>query len=685
MSVKEQVLSAIAVSACFVVTAFIFAPSQVFLRNVREFDASYFELLGYLFVIALPFFFLALVFTAFFPRNLATRQRIVAFLLSLSFLIWLQGHILVWDYGLLTGGDIYFNTYFLILDGVIWLLVIIIVQKRSTFFHKHVKFISCVLAGILISTSLVTYVRANIPDANRYEIDDTNEFAFSKGKNVIILVLDMCQSDIIQEIFDEDSSYKEIFEGFTYYRDSLAGFPTTYASVPNILTGQYYDNSIPFSDFLDSAFVSSNSIPKVLADEGFEVDCFTYPLFLDKRFMSNVIRREGIEAATIIDLYDATLFRYTPDFLKRHIYRDGRWFLKSLAPRNLLVSNDADDLRTPVNVPQISFDEKSLTLEDVAFINDMMTYSSTVGERNIFKFYTLSGCHMPYLLNEKLEYERMTCADAYERQAKASLNITRLFLDELKRLEVFDNSMIFVIADHGIHGDRQGNAYPLFLVKKFDGQGQMTVSDAPVSLSDIPNTIFSELGLKGDYVGESVFDLTDSDSRERRFLYYNWDDAWDRDYLPTMKEYVVSGHVWSDESWRYTGRKFIVEFTERPFLEWGDGFCGIVEGTPKDSFRWCSSEGTLIITNNSNTERKFIMTADFFTGYPEFSNLTIESKVVTENLEINNSGYRYEKEITVPPGSHAIKFSCDAKRVNAPTDPRELVFRTANFKMVEIE
>ena len=79
------------------------------------------------------------------------------------------------------------------------------------------------------------------------------------------------------------------------------------------------------------------------------------------------------------------------------------------------------------------------------------------------------------------------------------------------------------------------------------------------------------------------------------------------------------------------------------------------------------------------------MTAHFFTGYSELSNLTIESNLVNESLEINNSGYSYEKEITVPPGSHAIKFSCDAKRIDAPTDPRYLVFRIANFQMVEIE
>jgi hypothetical protein len=164
-----------------------------------------------------------------------------------------------------------------------------------------------------------------------------------------------------------------------------------------------------------------------------------------------------------------------------------------------------------------------------------------------------------------------------------------------------------------------------------------------------------------------------------------WDEEWYNDHLPTIKEYVVSGPVWSSESWRYTGRKFTAEFAEKPLLEWEDGFWGALEGGAENSWRWCSSEGTLIINNTSNTERTFVMSARFSTGYPELSNLTIESSLVNENLQINNSGYRYEKEITVPPGSHAIKFSCDAERVESTLDPRYLVFRIDNFEMVEID
>ena len=213
MNLKDRIYSSAAVSAFFVFAAFIFAPSHIFLTNVTEFNVSYVELLGYLLIVALPVFLLIAILMVFFPKNLDNHQRIVALLLSLSFLIWLQGNILVWDYGLLTGGKIDFNPYFQLFDAAIWLAVIIFIYKKSAFFYKYVKIISCVFIVVLISTSFFIYFQTDIPNYQRYEVDNTPVPTFSKEKNVIILVLDMFQSDVFQKIIDENESYKDIFDG----------------------------------------------------------------------------------------------------------------------------------------------------------------------------------------------------------------------------------------------------------------------------------------------------------------------------------------------------------------------------------------------------------------------------------------------------------------------------------------
>jgi phosphoglycerol transferase len=117
-------------------------------------------------------------------------------------------------------------------------------------------------------------------------------------------------------------------------------------------------------------------------------------------------------------------------------------------------------------------------------------------------------------------------------------------------------------------------------------------------------------------------------------------------------------------------------------VEWQDGFWPL-EGTGGNNWRWCSAQGTLILNNSSNKDKIFTINATFNTGYPELSNLKIESGLIAENLKINSSGYYYKKEVIIPPGRYVIRFSCDAKRVDAPGDPRYLVFGTRNFQMVE--
>ena len=691
MNRRDKIVSSIAVAAFFALTAFVFAPGHLFLTNAREFNANYFGLLGNLLLIALPIFVLVAVVLSFFPEKFNINQKAVALLFALSFLLWLKGNYLVWNYGLLTGNKIDFNIYFLIFDAVVWIAAIIFILIKSAFFYRHIRFLSCVFIAVqIIATSVMVYNQPDLSNLKRYEIDETNKFTFSKEKNVIILVLDTFQSDVFQKIIDEDESYRDIFEGFIYYRDALAGFPTTIASIPNILTGQYYDNSIPYSNFLEKAYLSSNSIPKVLKEAGFEVDCFSGPMYWDKRIVSNLKDRGHIVNSTILNLYDAALFRYLPDSLKRFIYNDGKWWLINTIPVKPVASSDEDTLKKSLKAPEIEFNEKALHLGDIAFANDMMTRANAIAENTVFKFYGLNGCHGPWLLNEKLQYEEMG-ADGYERQARASLQIAKLFLDELKQLAAFDNSMIFIIGDHGVvGGPLQSSASPLFLVKKFNGKGPMNISDAPVSLSDIPMTIFTELGIKGDHSGEYIFNLKESDSRERNYWHYDWEtpgfDDWSKDYLPPIREYTVSGLVRSADNWRKTGQDYYYAGFNRPLLEWDSGGFYTLEGTGENNWRWCSSQGTLIINNNLSQDRRYVISATFTTGYPEWSILKIESTclLLKENLIINNS-YDYEKEFTVPPGRHIINFSCDAKRVDVPGDPRYMVFRIGNFKITPKE
>jgi hypothetical protein len=150
------------------------------------------------------------------------------------------------------------------------------------------------------------------------------------------------------------------------------------------------------------------------------------------------------------------------------------------------------------------------------------------------------------------------------------------------------------MGDHGIFEETlniQGAA-PLLLIKKCNSHGIMEISDVPVSLSDIPATVFSELGFEGEFSGEDIFSLTESTNRTRTYYFYNWFSPgfadWSKEYLPPMKKYLISGPVYLEDSWHMTDDVFTYEPDEDLTIEWHAGF-SVPQVGPEGPWVWGSS------------------------------------------------------------------------------------------------
>jgi hypothetical protein len=74
----------------------------------------------------------------------------------------------------------------------------------------------------------------------------------------------------------------------------------------------------------------------------------------------------------------------------------------------------------------------------------------------------------------------------------------------------------------------------------------------------------------------------------------------------------------------------------------------------------------------------------FATGRQEINDFFI-SGLISEQLKVGWELVPYSKTVVVPPGESVIKFRSTAGRVDAPLDPRFLVFRIENFKMTELQ
>jgi hypothetical protein len=581
--------AAIAAVAALVTTLTLFLPSTAYLTNSAELSITYADVLasGLCLSVALgALLWLGLVVLDRVAP--AWRVRALSLLCGLAVLVWLQGNFLLWPYGPLDGREIPWpamRTYGYV-DGAVWLAAAVAALASSRRLARAAPRVGVLLmltqlayCGVLLSS------QPEVPSFKRYTADERNRFVFSPERNVVLIVLDSFPTDVFAEIARQSPRLARAFDGFTHYRNAVGSFPYTELSVASILTGRCYDNSVPVEQWRREAY-GSGSLPRVLKAAGWRVDLFPllgYSLYYSEDVASNFVpglpfRRRLPDLALV---YDIALFRAVPHFLRERVYDDRKWVISPLVgsaagERASSPGPDAPAASGTVSSGRHRFPPGAYASADVRFIDDALSQSVLGEARSAFKFYHLRAPHPPLVLDEKLEFAPMAVnRDNYERYATAALELLALFLDRLRELGIYDETLVFVLGDHGAgnldvpfvlqpgmpldEGARTVRiafrvaALPLVLFKPFGGRGPLRASDAPVSLIDVAPTVLASVGITPPAGGRPLPSIGESERRERRFFTYDGRDA---RYYGRMREHLVDGYAWQRTSWRLSGRVF---------------------------------------------------------------------------------------------------------------------------------
>ncbi len=600
----RQAIEICLVSLLFSGTAVLIAPLHVQTTNQLEFAFTSGELLKALFP-AFIFCLISLVILLVLLKGQAYRLGL-SIIFMFSLLLWLQGNFFVWDYGPMDGREIDWKGmwYFGVFDSSIWLLGLLLAIRHEFWFtKKHV--ITASIALLLIQTIGTYYEFAGQVFVERYRADDSrSRFVYSSQKNVFIIVVDAFQTDVFQEVIDRDSGVSEVFDGFVYFRNAVSAFRESFPSVPNILTGTYFDNSQPMWDYLRDAYLGESSLPKYLKERGYRSEVYEQKLgmYFDPAVVDNVVlRSESIyNSQDVLKNLDFALFCYVPHFVRKLVYNNqlwllSRWFSSSdFVPDREVDTVKSENYTDPLYVDlrqrppiHISSQDSLSKLFDLRLTNKFVNYARIGYEKPAFKFNHMSGIHLPIRMNRNLEY--VEPEGGRESLIDLSLGIIKLIdliLDSYRELGIFDDSLIIITADHGLWGglaevkipshitkiygengifpasslpESKGAVLPLILIKRIDATGKMSTNDAPVALADIPKTVVSELGFDADsFFGESMFELKANQPR-KRFVHFSTlsnSPPYTGPYRSTMTEFVVEGFSWLDKSWKKTGKEY---------------------------------------------------------------------------------------------------------------------------------
>lgn len=509
----------------------------------------------------------------------------IAVLFGISIGLYIQGNFIPTDYGVLDGREIHWDDYWLtgILNTVLWAFCIgvpVVLQKVKPRFTRQVfQAASCIIMAMQLLTVGILLVTNHFGIKNvKGYVSDQGINTVSSQENVIVFVLDTFDQDYFDDIRSTDLDFLSPLEGFTYFDNVTGMYPTTKGALPYILTGQVYQNEQPYEDYIEEAYQRTDYYKDLISD-GYDIGIYTSDLFMPsyagKYFMNYVNGKTQVSSYSGLakTLYNFVCFRYFP-----HILKEKFWFYSGAFDE--WKGTDSASGGNVYNEDNFSFYDK-IKNEGLQVVDDTKCY----------RFIHLYGVHPPYNMNENVEEMTDGSATATDA-ARGSLHIVYEYLDQLKEQGIYDDSTIVVMADHGNTADACTN--PLFIVKTQNSTGGLQISSAPVCQGDLMGTIAEDIGLNDQKkYGYSVFEIQEGVQRERKYLYYQWDESWNSEYLPRMIEYQVDSE--NNESTSY----YLVDYPINPYrlgnpIYFGkDGsaeqYC--IEGfsPPEESFTWTTS------------------------------------------------------------------------------------------------
>lgn len=504
--------------------------------------------------------------------------------------------------------DQFYNLGVLILIAIIFILII----------FKFPKFVNTILLTAVISILLMS--GSNIFNINKsikeYEILVENgthgkpHFNLSKtGKNVIIFMLDRGMNQFVPYMFNEKPELQEQFAGFTYYSNTLSYGGVTNIASPALYGGYEYrplENNKRDNESLESKQNEALKVmPTIFDNNDFEVtvcdppyagyawipDLSIYDDLPDVKTYITLGKFNGefVDLATIDNrkrnFFSFALMKSMPVFLQELMYNDGKYnqakvtldymgqniidnyTANGLAPRFLKPYNVLLNLSKMTNIVEEGNDTFLMLANDTAHEPMLLQEPEYEPVFNVDNYeYSINNMDR-YVVNGKAmrmdDKEQIT---HYHVNMATFIQLGKWF-DYLRENDVYDNTRIILVADHGrplmqfdefFVDDPNGDIfnteifYPLLMVKDFYSQ-EYQVSDEFMTNADVPTIAMSNIidSPVNPYTGNKI----NSNSKFDNVHYINTSTKFDVEvnngntFLPARWIKFEGNNVWNKDSW----------------------------------------------------------------------------------------------------------------------------------------
>ncbi|MDO5445400.1 MAG: sulfatase-like hydrolase/transferase [Eubacteriales bacterium] len=509
---QVKFIPAVVISAALTVLLFLYAPLIIYSGNYEDFTFDIFDVLKYgCLLTAVAMMVLIGAFTLI--RRLSDKLYYLALAIALAGFVgfFVQGNFLIRDLPLMDGTAVNWTDYSSakIISAAVWIIagfaaVLIAAFAGKDNLEKTVSSVGCFgLFFLCVSLALTIFSDPQIVEPSTDTCMTADGFLeLSENENFVIIMLDSVDASHFNSIVENDPHYKDVFSDFTFYKNTMAGYPFTQYSVPFFLFGQWYENNETYSDYLSRSLQESLLMKRLTEDE------YDSRIFFDYLQQENISRDLFDNFQTVREFKSPDLFckmllklvgfRYLPYGLKQYC---------ELLPENIaydsLKTNDGEEIDYYDIGVRALYDRINST--DITFSN-----------RSCFRFICTEGAHAPFNLDKDINE---IPDGGYDQSIEAAITLADAYISKMKDAGLYDNSIIIVLADHGIRGDNPnagtGRQNPILLIKGKNEHHPYQVSDAPISHEDLPEAYMKLMdGEKGD----ACFSWNEGDSRTRRYM-----------------------------------------------------------------------------------------------------------------------------------------------------------------------
>lgn len=558
----RKTLEGVAVTLLMLMTMFVCPFFEVFSGNTDEFSFSVSKVL-------LPMF-LAIVISAGIVVYIYTLldERAGRLFISLFWAVgvmsYVQGLFLNGHLFLMDGKDMDWPASLLLGNMAVWIVVCLLLtgfanlKKMSRVANEIIVFSAAFLVIIQL-VGLISLI-PNMVNNGKRELSEERNYLSDKGireiasdSNVIVFVLDTYDVDFFEEVKAADDKFFEPLSDFVFYPDTISSFSRTYPSVPYMLSHKLYFYEEPKKEYVNTAFEECTFWSKII-----ENDYSVYIYEDDKLCIGDALLtncENYCEEGHVLSEKDSFL-----GGLNAIITVGGYKSLPYLA--KLSFSYTSESVNGMVIKEQI-WDNAPYIMDDALMIKSLKDGNLTVSEdQKAFRFIHMMGAHAPYVLNARGETAENRIVEPVE-QYQGCMQYVFRYIEELKRLGKYDDSMLIITADHGenfVESELLTNTNPILLIKYPDSCEDISFDEAPengpaisykhASLEDILPTIADTV--KVDFESDGIGYNLQKDVDINRIRYHYFAVVENTKQTGTLK-YEIKGSSRDFGSWKNTG------------------------------------------------------------------------------------------------------------------------------------